>query len=653
MITAPLPLDEDVRLRALRQLDILDTDPEDAFDRISRLAAFAFSVPIVLISLVDEDRQWFKSHYGLAACETPRSVSFCAHAVLSKRMLVVEDALEDERFLDNPLVTCAPNIRFYAGSPLRLPDAQVVGTLCLIDSKPRSFDAREAAMLADFAQLVERELELRQQLVRSRTAHERDRRSLAISEARFRTVFEQTPIGKAVVDLDGRFLDVNQKFTEIIGYEEIELRRRTFASITHPADVAADLVQVAELLAGRQATYAMEKRYLRPDGRTVWVNLAVSLVRDVSGTPLHFIAAVQDITSRKKSEEALRNYHIELEARVRERTAELRRSRDALQIITDNLPALVAVVDRDLRYQFNNETYRRVFDTDPAALRGRSLSETLHPEVFERLQPFFARALGGERVTCDEVRYRADVDQVWSVTYIPVRRDGQVTGFYVMAHDVTEQHRTERRLRERALVDPLTGLANRRALQDALRELRASGEPFALFFMDMDGFKAVNDHYGHDVGDSLLKEIGRRLVATVRSGDVVSRLGGDEFVVASRGVTDARTGERIAAAICREASKAFVVGGRVIQTSASVGVVLTGADGAAGVVDAASAVLAAEAEEKAEAPAEAPAETHAEPRTRADDPLCLADAAMYEAKRAGRNTWRMAVNARVIGGVGA
>ncbi|WP_042288585.1 PAS domain S-box protein [Paraburkholderia mimosarum] len=653
MITAPLPLDEDVRLRALRQLDILDTDPEDAFDRISRLAAFAFGVPIVLISLVDEDRQWFKSHYGLAACETPRSVSFCAHAVLSKRMLVVEDALEDERFFDNPLVTCAPNIRFYAGSPLRLPDAQVVGTLCLIDSMPRSFDAREAAMLADFAQLVERELELRQQLVRSRTAHERDRRSLAISEARFRTVFEQTPIGKAVVDLDGRFLDVNQKFTEIIGYEEIELRRRTFASITHPADVAADLVQVAELLAGRQATYAMEKRYLRPDGRTVWVNLAVSLVRDVSGTPLHFIAAVQDITSRKKSEEALRNYHIELEVRVRERTAELRRSRDALQIITDNLPALVAVVDRDLRYQFNNETYRRVFDTDPAALRGRSLSETLPPDVFERLQPFFARALSGERVTCDEVRYRADVDQVWSVTYIPVRRDGQVTGFYVMAHDVTEQHRTERRLRERALVDPLTGLANRRALQDALRELRASGEPFALFFMDMDGFKAVNDRYGHDVGDSLLKEIGRRLVATVRSGDVVSRLGGDEFVVASRGVMDARTGERIAAAICREVSKAFVVGGRVIETSASVGVVLTGAGGAAGVVDAASAVLAAEAEERTEVQAEAQAETQTEPRTRADDALCLADAAMYEAKRAGRNTWRMAANAKVIARVGA
>jgi PAS domain S-box-containing protein/diguanylate cyclase (GGDEF)-like protein len=640
MITAPLPLDEDARLRALRQLDILDTDPEEAFDRIARLAAFAFDVPIVLISLVDEERQWFKSHHGLAACETPRSVSFCAHAVLGKCMLVVEDALDDERFLDNPLVTGAPNIRFYAGSPLRLGDGQVVGTLCLIDAKPREFDDAQGAMLAEFAQLVERELELRRQLMRSRTAHERDRRSLAISEARFRTVFEQTPIGKAVVDLDGRFLDVNQKFSAIVGYEEGELRRRTFASITHPADVAADLALAAELLAGRQVSCAMEKRYLRPDGSAVWVNLAVSLVRDVSGAPLHFIAAVQDIGSRKKSEEALRNYHVELEERVRERTAELRRSRDALQTITDNLPALIAVVDRDLRYQFNNETFQHVFAATPATLRGRSLRETLRPEVFEQLQPLFARALAGERVTCDEVRYAAGAERIWQATYIPAERDGKVTGFYVMSHDVTEQRRTEQRLREGALLDPLTGLANRRALQEALFELREGGDPFALFFIDMDGFKAINDRFGHETGDALLKEVSRRLAATVRAGDVVSRLGGDEFVVASLGVNDACTGEGIAAAICREVSRPFAVAGRVIETSASVGVVLTGASGAAGAAGATS--------ETSETSAAA-TEGEALP----GDPLFLADAAMYEAKRAGRNTWRVAPGAQALAAMNA
>ncbi|WP_322052765.1 sensor domain-containing diguanylate cyclase [Paraburkholderia bannensis] len=609
MITAPLPLDEDLRLRALKRLDILDSEPEEAFDRVARLAARAFAVPIALVSLVDEDRQWFKSHYGLAACETPRSMSFCAHAVLSKRMLVVEDTFDDERFLDNPLVLGAPYIRFYAGSPLRLADGQVIGTLCLIDTQPRSFEADDAQALADYAQLIERELEVRGQLIRSRTAHERDRRSLAISEARFTTVFKETPIGNALVALDGHFLEVNPTFTEITGYDEATLRKLTFAEVTHPDDLASDFALAAELVAGKQSTCTTEKRYMRPDGTAIWVNLAVTLLRDAAGVPLHFIAAVQDIDSRKKSEEALRNYHVELEERVRERTAELRRSRDALQTITDNLPVLIAAVDRDLRYQFNNETFKRVLARPSAAMRGLSIRETLRPELFEQLQPFFTRALAGERVTCNEVRYRLDEERIWCTTYIPAEREGKVTGFYVVSHDVTEQRRTERELRENALIDPLTGLANRRALDEELCTTLAQANPFALCFIDLDGFKGINDRYGHDTGDALLREVAIRLTSTVRAGDFVSRPGGDEFVVVSRGVTEAASAERIARALCQALAGPLVAGGQVIECSASVGVALHGAN---------------------------------ESGVGPDEALCLADAAMYEAKRAGRNTWRLA-----------
>lgn len=609
MITAPLPLDEDLRLQALRRLDILDSEPEEAFDRISRLAARAFGVPIVLVSLVDEDRQWFKSHHGLAACETPRSMSFCAHAVLSKRMLVVEDTFDDERFLDNPLVLGAPYIRFYAGAPLRLADGQVIGTLCLIDTRARSFESDDAQALAEYAQLIEREIEVRHQLIRSRTAHERDRRSLAISEARFTTVFKESPIGNALVALDGRFLEVNPTFTEITGYDEATLRKLTFAEVTHPADVASDVALAAELVAGKQTTYAIEKRYVRPDGTAIWVNLAVTLLRDAAGVPLHFIAAVQDIDGRKKSEDALRNYHAELEDRVRERTAELRRSRDALQTITDNLPVLIAAVDRDLRYQFNNETFKRVLAKPSAALRGVSIRDMLRPDLFEQLQPFFTRALAGERVTCDEVRYRADEERVWCTTYIPAEREGKVTGFYVVSHDVTQQRRTERELRERALIDPLTGLANRRALEEELRTTLGEASAFALSFIDLDGFKGINDRHGHDTGDALLREVAQRLTATVRTGDFVSRLGGDEFVVVSRGVTEAASAGRIAQAVCQSLARPLLAGGQAIECSASVGVALHRAqDGGAP----------------------------------PDEPLCLADAAMYEAKRAGRNTWRLA-----------
>jgi diguanylate cyclase (GGDEF)-like protein/PAS domain S-box-containing protein len=617
MITAPLPLDEDLRLQALKRLDILDSEPEEAFDRVARLAARAFGVPIVLVSLVDEDRQWFKSHHGLAACETPRSMSFCAHAVLSKRMLVVEDARDDERFLDNPLVLGAPFIRFYAGAPLRLADGQVIGTLCLIDTQARGFESGDAQTLAEYAQLIERELEVRRQLIRSRTAHERDRRSLAISEARFTTVFKETPIGNALVALDGRFLEVNPTFTEITGYDEATLRKLTFAEVTHPADVASDFALAAELVAGKQTTYATEKRYMRPDGTAIWVNLAVTLLRDATGVPLHFIAAVQDIDSRKKSEEALRNYHVELEERVRERTAELRRSRDALQTITDNLPVLIAAVDRDLRYQFNNETFKRVLAKPSAALRGVSIRDTLRPELFDELQPFFMRALAGERVTCDEVRYRADEDRVWCTTYIPAEREGKVTGFYVVSHDVTEQRRTERELRENALIDPLTGLANRRALEEELRTTLTEASAFALSFIDLDGFKGINDRYGHDTGDALLREVAHRLGATVRAGDFVSRLGGDEFVVVSRGVSEPASAERIAQALCQSLARPLAAGGLVIEGSASVGVALHGAR-------------------------ETDHDGDQDGCVQPDEPLSLADAAMYEAKRAGRNTWRLA-----------
>ncbi|CAG9214401.1 PAS domain S-box-containing protein/diguanylate cyclase (GGDEF)-like protein [Paraburkholderia tropica] len=612
MITAPLPLDEDIRLRALHRLDILDSEPEEAFDRIARLAARAFRVPIVLVSLVDEDRQWFKSHHGIAACETPRSMSFCAHAVLSKRLLVVEDALDDERFLDNPLVLGAPHIRFYAGAPLRLADGEVVGTLCLIDTVPRAFEAEDVQTLIDYAQLVERELDVRRRLIRSRTAHERDRRSLAISEARFTTVFRETPIGNALVALDGRFLDVNPTFSEIIGYDEATLRKLTFAEVTHPADVAADLALVSELLAGKQSTYTIEKRYMRPDGKAIWVNLAVTLLRDAAGVPAHFIAAVQDIDSRKRSEEALRNYHAELEERVRERTGELRRSRDALQTITDNLPVMIAVVDRDLRYRFYNDTFKRVLGPRAPGEVGANVAETLRPEVFAQLQPHFTRALAGERVTCDEVQYREDEDRVWCTTYIPAKRDGRVTGFYVMAHDVTEQRRTEQRLRESALVDALTGLANRRALEEELAAARLGACRFAVFFVDLDGLKGINDRFGHDAGDALLREAARRLAATVRAGDFVSRLGGDEFVVVSRGVADAQAAGRIAQSICHALARPFVTGGMRVEASASVGVAIREPAGAGSALGALG-----------------------------DDLLAVADSAMYEAKRAGRNTWRL------------
>lgn len=158
---AKMPSQEAARLEALKQYQILDTPSEQAYDDITALAAYICDVPIALISLVDSDRQWFKSKVGLEARETSRDVSFCAHAILNEGMLVVKDAAEDERFLDNPLVTCAPNIRFYAGVPLVTPEGQAIGTLCIIDDQPRELSDYQTKTLEALARQVVVQLELR------------------------------------------------------------------------------------------------------------------------------------------------------------------------------------------------------------------------------------------------------------------------------------------------------------------------------------------------------------------------------------------------------------------------------------------------------------------------------------------------------------
>lgn len=160
----PVPENESARLAALLELDILDTLPEDAIDRITRLAARILGVPIALVSLVDSDRQWFKSRVGLDAPETHRDLAFCAHAIMRDDVMVVSDATKDWRFANNPLVTGPPDIRFYAGAPLILRDGVRLGTLCAIDTKPRDLSHEDEVALRDLAAVVVDELQLRRSL---------------------------------------------------------------------------------------------------------------------------------------------------------------------------------------------------------------------------------------------------------------------------------------------------------------------------------------------------------------------------------------------------------------------------------------------------------------------------------------------------------
>jgi diguanylate cyclase (GGDEF)-like protein len=158
MLAAPLPQNEPTRLSTLRSLKLLDTPAEERFDRLTRLARRLFDVPIALVSLLDENRQWFKSCAGLGVQETARDISFCGHAIMQDDVFMIPDALADERFQDNPLVTGDPGIRFYAGQPLTVPNGSKLGTLCLIDTRPRELDDVERGLLRDLAHIAEQEI---------------------------------------------------------------------------------------------------------------------------------------------------------------------------------------------------------------------------------------------------------------------------------------------------------------------------------------------------------------------------------------------------------------------------------------------------------------------------------------------------------------
>jgi diguanylate cyclase (GGDEF)-like protein len=224
-----VPDNESVRLEALHGLGVMYTPAEERYDRITRLATKLLDTPIALVSLVDERVQWFKSSQGMTATETPREVSFCGHAILGDETFVIEDTSKDERFVDNPLVTGDPDIRFYAGHPLRTHDGVAVGTLCIIDKKPRTFAESDRETLRDLAALVEGELQREELNVFQRKwSAERDelvakasidvltktwnrRAIMELLDAEISRAARGTPLNVAMIDIDW-FKVVNDTF---------------------------------------------------------------------------------------------------------------------------------------------------------------------------------------------------------------------------------------------------------------------------------------------------------------------------------------------------------------------------------------------------------------------------------------------------------
>ncbi|SHG65200.1 PAS domain S-box protein [Massilia sp. CF038] len=336
------PSVEAARLRSLRALSLLDTLPEERFDRLTRLASRTFAVPIALVTLVDSERQWFKSRVGLAASETPRPVAFCSHAVEKRALLVVSDTLQDPLFRDNPLVTDGPAIRFYAGQPIFTCDGAAVGTLCIIDIKPRQFSEEERSHLEDLATLVQDELnkhalldakmaaeralyELNGQLEkrideRTRAMREtnealkreiRQRESveatLRRSEERIRTLIASSFSAFVGIDAQGAIVDWNASAERTFGWQRGDVMGRALAEIIFRAS-SRDVQRAGMqrfLDAGDDS--AVEQRMQVPaitrQGLDITVEMTISAYGSDEG--LFFGLFLHDISSRQRAEHVL------------------------------------------------------------------------------------------------------------------------------------------------------------------------------------------------------------------------------------------------------------------------------------------------------------------------------------------------------------
>ncbi len=228
MIKPKIPANEAERLHALRTLEILDTSHEERFDRVTRMAKRMFGVSISLVSLVDADRQWFKSKQGLDASETPREISFCGHAINEEGLFIIPNAVEDERFQDNPLVTNEPNIRFYAGYPLKLRQGVNIGTLCLIDPKPRELDEEDKQLLNDLGAMIEQEIKSIQMATLDELTMISNRRGfLNLADHTLKVCKrKQMPLSMFLFDLN-KFKPINDQY----GHHEGDYALTVFASV--------------------------------------------------------------------------------------------------------------------------------------------------------------------------------------------------------------------------------------------------------------------------------------------------------------------------------------------------------------------------------------------------------------------------------------
>lgn len=536
MASYPIPPNETERLDALRQYHILDTLPEQAYDDITRLASHICGTPVALISFVDRERQWFKSKVGLDVAETPRDAAFCAHALGDPNdMLLVPDATRDERFAENPLVTGAPAIRFYAGAPLATPQGQVLGTLCVIDDKPRELSEEQKQALDALARQVMTQLEMRLRVndlalqIQLRQQVEIALRT-AIAEAE--DLYNNAPCGYHTRDASGVFTRMNNTELQWLGYERDEvIGKMTLADIISPKSLEETVRRISEIAQKKQLD-DVETEFLRRDGTTFPVLINARAVYCPRGEFMGIRATVFDNTTRAIAEDALRD------------------SEARFQQFMNNGPFIAFIKDVNGCFVYVNEPLLKRFERRSEEVIGKRDTDLWPPDIASELRQHDQDILAANHlVTIEETLPTPDgISNFWLSFKFPLETGGErfLGGLSI---DITERKFYERqmenyqrqleevvtKLEEVAITDPLTELKNKGAFENRLNEEWERSSRYnlllSLLLLDVDYFKKYNDSFGHPAGDEILKKVARILEQQARPSDFVARVGGEEFAI--------------------------------------------------------------------------------------------------------------------------